>query len=449
MTEQNIFAIGIGDQFGIDAERLYILYAPLNGSISLASPSDIKALERLVAEGTGDERTTNALAAFQAKGKVPVHHMPKSCDELYQVDLLLNYTCNFKCVYCYSAAGRSNKQIEFEKVKVLIDYLFRPGIRQVNPYIINFSGGGEPLTSFPLIKQTVGYIKEKAEGTGYRYSLGLVTNGSLITPEIVDFFKSNNVEMAVSFEILKELQDSERGSYDRVAENLDMMVKKGYSFGIRTTFTPESVGRMEEMIEELHLRFPEIKSVVFDTVLAPSLFTTADDLDNYYNEFLDGFKKAKALALSYGINLQSIAAETLSIIRDRTCQGKLVLTPTGKISTCARVSSPKEEEYSHYIVGESSEVGYKADDSKLQAMLNECNIYSQSKCLDCYARWNCGGGCRLFNQSFSDDFQDARCRFMRKGLKLQLLEILSANYLKATSKDLSLMINEKISNGDL
>lgn len=449
LAKENIFAIPVGREYGVDDERVYLLYAPLNGNISLASPADVEALERTAAGVDGGENLARVLASFQAKGKVPVHYMPKSCDELYQVDILLNYTCNFKCVYCYSAAGRSNRQIEFDKVKSLIDYLFRPGLKQVNPYIINFSGGGEPLTSFPLIRQTVEYIRRKAAGTGYRYSIGLVTNGSLLTPEIVKFFKANDVEMAVSFEILRELQEAERGMYDRVAANLDMMGAEGYLFGIRTTFTPQSVGRMEEMIEELHSRFPHIKSVVFDTVLAPALFATAADLDAYYNTFLTGFKRAKALAAGYGIRLGSIAAETLSIVRDRTCQGKLVLTPTGKISTCARVSSPKESEFTHYIVGEATESGYSADDAKLAAILGECNIYSQPECRECYARWNCGGGCRLFNQSFAEDFRLARCNFMRKGLRLQLLEILAANYAKATGKSLNDMVLEKLSHGEL
>ena len=52
--------------------------------------------------------------------------------------------------------------------------------------------------------------------------------------------------MAVSFEILKYFQNLERGSYDKVAANIDMMLDMGYSFGIRTTFTLDSVCQMSK-----------------------------------------------------------------------------------------------------------------------------------------------------------------------------------------------------------
>lgn len=160
------------------------------------------------------------------------------------------------------------------------------------PYIINFSGGGEPLLSFDLIKRTVNYIEQVNQDKNYIYNIGLVTNGSLITPEIIDFFQEHKIDMAVSFEILERLQNKERGSYDKVSANIDMMLNRGYPFGIRTTFTPESVTCMCEMIDELATRFPKLKRVVYDTVLAPSLFDSPEDLRKYYDTFLDEYWKA-------------------------------------------------------------------------------------------------------------------------------------------------------------
>ncbi len=447
--DKDVYAIPAGDMWGIDADRLYILYSPLNGRISLASQDTVTALQACASGEKQDKEMHDTISAFQAKGSVPVHYLPDTPHDLYQIDILANYTCNFKCIYCYSAAGRSKKQIEFEKIKAVIDYLFCSGKEQKNPYIINFSGGGEPLLSFELIKQTVNYIELVNKDKKYIYNIGLVTNGSLITPEIIDFFQEHRVDMAVSFEILERLQNKERGSYDKVSSNIDMMLERGFPFGIRTTFTPESVSCMCEMIDELAARFSKLKKIVYDTVLAPSLFDSPEDLRKYYETFLDEYWKAKQRGAELGITVESIAVEMLSMVRDRTCEGKIVLTPMGTISSCARVSSPLEDKYEEYIYGEVKDGVLDFDQQRFANIISQNNIYTQPMCEHCFARWNCGGGCRLFHNSFNQDYEAVRCDFVRKALKRQLLKVLSDNYRKSSGIDLKEFIFDKLSKNEI
>lgn len=444
LLKQNIFAIPTGDIWELPEHSVYVIYAPLGGHLSLATEETVKELVECAEGKVVKESVRKALTAFQATGRVPVHYLPKSPDELYQVDILCNYTCNFKCIYCYSAAGRSQGEVKFEDVKAVADYLFKSGHKQENPYIINFSGGGEPLLSFPLIQKTVEYIHKIADNTEYKYNIGLVTNGSLITPEIIDYFTKWKVDMAVSFEILPDLQNKERGSYEKVAANIDMMLDRKFPFGIRTTFTPESVGRMCEMIEEVHNRFPKLHKVVFDVVLAPSLFENSKQLEDYYDTFLTEYYKAKTIACSYGITLESVAVETLSMVRDRTCEGKIVLTPSGTISSCARVSSPRETQYHNYIYGEVKNGGLAFNNFQFNDILKSHNIYTQPECADCFAKWNCGGGCRLFHDSFSEPFKKVRCEFVKKALRLELLDVLANRFKKQTGHTLESHIRKNV-----
>lgn len=444
LLKQNIFAIPAGDIWELPKHSVYVIYAPLGGHLSLATEETVKELVECAEGEVVKESVRKALTAFQATGRVPVHYLPKSPDELYQVDILCNYTCNFKCIYCYSAAGRSQGEVKFEDVKAVADYLFKSGRKQETPYIINFSGGGEPLLSFPLIQKTVEYIHKIADNTEYKYNIGLVTNGSLITPEIIDYFTKWKVDMAVSFEILPDLQNKERGSYEKVAANIDMMLDRKFPFGIRTTFTPESVGRMCEMIEEVHNRFPNLHKVVFDVVLAPSLFENSKQLEYYYDTFLTEYYKAKTIACSYGITLESVAVETLSMVRDRTCEGKIVLTPSGTISSCARVSSPRETQYHNYIYGEVKNGGLAFNNSQFNDILKSHNIYTQPECADCFAKWNCGGGCRLFHDSFSEPFKKVRCEFVKKALRLELLDVLADRFKKQTGHTLESHIRKNV-----
>ena len=432
LIDKNIFTIPVGEYFGKLSSDVFIIYAPLNGNMTLATKQMVEDLEKSLFEVKLDDEQRRLVEKLTASGSFPVYRLPKSPHEMFQIDILSNYTCNFKCVYCYSAAGRSSQQAKFDDVKAVVDYLFKSGKKQTNPYIINFSGGGEPLLSFPLIQQVISYIHEVTYGTDYHYSFGIVTNGSLLTEDIALYLKENVVDVAVSFEILEELQNKERGSFDKVSKNISMLNRLEVPFGIRTTFTPESVNRMSEMIEELHNRYPYLRKVVYDTVLAPSLFPTPQDLKMYYDNFINGFYKAKDLGAKYDILVQSIAVEMLQMVRDRTCQGKIVLTPSGSISCCARVSSPKETLYNEYIYGKVKGGQLNLDEKRFSSIMAECNIYSQEICHDCFAKWNCGGGCRLFNQSFSEPYQQVRCEFVRKALKRQALTTLSKRYSNAT-----------------
>lgn len=447
LIKNNIHAIPAGDFWGIEPERIYIIYAPLNGQISLATHQSVEELEKSASSDTGEN--SQLLNTLKATGKVSVDCFPNSPHDLYQIDLLINYTCNFKCTYCYSAAGRSSKEVDFSDIKAVVDYLFCSDRKQTAPYIINFSGGGEPLISFPLIKETVEYIESVSLGRDYKYELGLVTNGSLITPEIVEYLKLKDINMAVSFEILQEFQDMERGSYNKVAANIDMMLDMGFLFGIRTTFTPESVSYMTQMVEELYRRFPRIKKVVFDTVLSPDIFKTPEMLSAYNNNFIREYFTAKQRGEELGINVESIAVETLTIMRDRTCEGKIVLTPNGAISSCARISSPKEALYDEYVYGKIENGKVVFDESKFNQILSENNIYSQEFCHDCFAKWNCGGGCRLFHQSFSSDFLESKCDFTKQGLRQQIFNVLCANHYRSQKNDLHKYISEKIVAGGI
>lgn len=442
LNKKNIFAIPIGDFFDVAKEDLFILYAPLSGQSILVTNEELLKLENSVSSRMFDEECCNLINRMAQKADLPSLMMHEHPNELYQLDILLNYTCNFKCIYCYSAQGRSQKEIDWSNVQSILDYLFDPKREHKRPYAIHFSGGGEPLMSFSLLKKAVEYIE--CHSGKHKYSLGIVSNGSLLTPEIAQYLKEHDIEVAISFEILKELQNKERGQYDKVAANIDMLHNMGVKFGLRTTFTPESVTRMKDMIVELNNRFPYIKTIVFDTVLSTDLFNSPQELARYYKDYITHFYTAKEYAKTLGINIQSIAVETLQILRDRTCEGKIVLTPMGTISACSRISSPLEEFYESNIYGSVENGVVSIDNDKFKSIMAEHNIHTQKMCESCYAKWNCGGGCRLFYQSFPKEYIGSKCEFTKEGLRVELFHMLCERFYASTQQDLKSFIKQKI-----
>lgn len=451
LTQKHIFCIPVGGHWNIEPERIFAIYAPFSGLQMLAGKRQVEALEKASATSkASDDTIHNTLVALSKDKHLPIDRVQYNTGELYQIDILANNTCNFNCVYCYSAAGRSNAKLSFKQIKPLIDFLFDGSHTPKSPYMIHFSGGGEPLLSLNIIRNTIDYIKlAHAKGNKHPYHLGIVTNGSLLDNETAAYLHDENVEVIVSFEILEELQNKERGSYSQVAVNLDSLIQNGIPFGIRTTFTHESTPYMSDMIETLHQRFPSIHYATFDTVLSADLFRTPQELEAYYNDFLNSYYKARELGRKYGIGVVCLAAEPLSLLRDRTCTGKIVLTPEGKLSACSRVSSPKEKHYDEYEYGYIQNDQLHIDQNRFSTIMNECNIYSQSMCHECYAKWNCGGGCRLFHHSFDEQYEKVRCDFVRKALRRQLIDTLEKSFNKSTGKSLNEFIAQKIQHDEL
>ena len=427
---RQIFFVEAGNEFGCKNDAVWLAFAPLNGSAFLVTKEEMISLQHECnASSIPDENKSIGARALLHAPTRPIMRIPKSWEDVYDIDILLNFKCNFHCVYCYSAAGRSDTELKWETVKTYLDYLFSDQHPREKTYRIHFSGGGEPTLSFGLIRKITEHIEYKANLSKHRFQLGMVTNGSLLTYEIMDYVAKHKIELVVSFEILKRFQNAERGHYDDVAANIDQLLARHAKFSVRATLTRDSACFMPEMVEEIHNRFPLLTSITFDTVLSPDLFPLPEALDDYYNIFFDNFLKAWQLGQKYGINIGSPIALLLTFQRERTCFGKIVFTPEGRFSVCSRVSSPKEKLFDSFIYGEiDSNGGIKIDTDKFNQFLQESTIESNPACHDCFARWNCGGGCHLFYQSFSKEFHPVFCKFQKRGLKHLILKTIADQF---------------------
>lgn len=432
-----IFFIPVGEWFNKDSKCVYLIYAPLKGMFVLGTKPMTEELKLAFDGKSENEDAIKTANSFICSADIQFDKMRHDTKQLYEIEILANNICNFSCVYCYSAKGRSTQRLSLESIKTLVDFLFSDKHYSKRPYAIHFSGGGEPLLSFDIIQQVIPYIKQAyTTGNHHPFTLGLVTNGSLLTLPIAQYLHDNGVEIIISFEILKDLQNKERGSYDKVAGNIRVMQENNIPFGVRTTFTPDSVHRMGEMIEEVHQTIPRIKNLTFDVVLAPDLFHNPRELEEYYDAFLEEYYKTKQQAQKYGISIYCVAAEPLYNLRDRACFGKLVLTPWNSITACARVSSPQERVYDKYVFGKIEDSNLVIDNDKFSEIVSDKNVYTNPVCWNCFAKWNCGGGCRLMHDSFESDFVESYCKFQRKALVRQIIENINRRFITSKGKSI-------------
>lgn len=149
---------------------------------------------------------------------------------LDQLILELSNGCNLSCSYC-PVSGKYTT-IQYKKSDMSSDICFNAleffhtnSLNTEAPYISFY--GGEPLTRFDLIKDSVNFIRQKSDGDKYCFSL--TTNGTLLNREIVDFLKNNNFHVNISLDGPEHVHDRYRvtrdgkGSFITIKESLELI----------------------------------------------------------------------------------------------------------------------------------------------------------------------------------------------------------------------------------
>lgn len=114
----------------------------------------------------------------------------KDIDRIY---LTLGMNCNFNCKYCYQSEDKNkNLYTDTKEVSSNIIKYIKNVSKEAEKTLTLMFWGGEPLMYFNLIKDIV----EKLKDIKINYSI--VTNGSLLTKEKVDFLNTNNISVGIS-----------------------------------------------------------------------------------------------------------------------------------------------------------------------------------------------------------------------------------------------------------
>ena len=428
LSDKNIYSLPLHDELGRDDLRL--IYAPIAGNMMLVSESEAKEIEQAITNpGQLSAEMADIVESFTVGTPASERDSKvNNVDEFLLMYVLPNYICNFSCSYCFSAKGRSNQALKVEHLKAALDYFIDSKRIATDRLAISYLGGGEPTLSWDVLKFGLEYGCELAELQGIKLMTTLVTNASRLTEEMVEIFSKHHVQVRVSFEILEEIQNRQRGQYNAVCRGLDLLAKCSVSPMVRSMITPDNVELMPTMIEDVHNRFPHVK-VLFDPITSKEIFSDVEFTRAFYDKYYSKFLEAHSLAISYGIDLGCTPLRNLNMVVERFCTGEFCLTPEGTITLCHQISSPKEANYSDYIYARvNSENRLVIDNDKFKSLTTKNTIYTNPKCKDCYVKWNCGGGCMMQNNQYTEKVLDVICDFTRRFSKALLIERLKLQF---------------------
>ena len=442
LRKKNIFAIPAGDFFDSDLNACFLVYSPLANQFFLALPDEVVKLDNLERTEQPND-TLKALSRYvPLKDRNPYGEGYDSTATFY---LILNEKCNFSCKYCYSAEGRSKDELSLEKIFTALDYFLSNDRKAPKNRTVMFIGGGEPLLSWPLVEQTTLYAEKVAAENGIELKKELSTNGSILTPQILDFYKKHQFGIQFSFDVIPEVQNEQREAFDRVSSNLRQLCENDVPCRIRSTITELNVSRIDEMVALCHQAYPKVTSITCEPVVDPGYFTAPEIVQSFFGKFFNAFIKAQQLANKYAIVLFSTSSGAIRKLRERFCFNMYCITPYGTYTTCPNVSSPNETGYESAVFGEVKDNRVLFNDEAYRALSTKM-IHTSAKCLDCWAKWNCGGGCPNQRLVYSSEIFDEICVFMRKMLLYQLMSELSEKYRKSTGTELYAKISTVLKN---
>ncbi|MEY4495220.1 MAG: His-Xaa-Ser system radical maturase HxsB [Pseudomonadota bacterium] len=167
---------------------------------------------------------------------------------------VVSLRCEHSCPYC-QVSRQSDDKIKYDMTEEIADKAIDLALRSPARAIKIEFQGGEPLLNFSIIK----YIVEQTNlrKGNKNVSFVIATNLALINEEILDYCKSNAIQISTSLDGPKDLHNGNRprpgkNSYEKAVSGIKMVrAHLGLdAVSALMTTTAASLDRVEEIIDE-------------------------------------------------------------------------------------------------------------------------------------------------------------------------------------------------------
>lgn len=333
------------------------------------------------------------------------NHQPR------RIQMLMAQGCNLGCRYCYAWRNGSNQKhtlMPFRVARQAVDYLaWRSGPR---PDLQVTFFGGEPLLNWPVIKQLVGYCRELETMGRKRFLFELITNGTLLDKEVVDFLVQEKFLLFVSIDGWKEMHNYNRPSmqkddlYDLIVANAQYANQQYRKHNLPA---PKVRANLTQKYHDATAVGNYLESLGFTTIgvgaieplphgnPSPSAITEdqADEMsaetDQVMADCLDKLQRKERLGPYLGTQFnKAIQAPQPRKTVGITCgigRNTVVVDNKGNMFPCHRY-----EGMDAYMIGN---VFTGLDRQLTMNYYRKVNGHATESCNDCWIRDFCGGGC--------------------------------------------------------
>lgn len=185
----------------------------------------------------------------------------------------LGMACNYNCKYCLQAAFRSSldKVPGPQTIDGFFEKFHASGIKLAPNACIEL-WGGEPLVYWKTLRVLIPRLREEF---GEAVELSMITNGSLLTKDMVDFFNLHRVQISISHDGPGfSLRDDEDPLFDPEVKEvwlylLETSTKLGIPMSFVCVLSPKN-SNLEEIRAFFDMHFSKDVVVCFEGVVSYS-----------------------------------------------------------------------------------------------------------------------------------------------------------------------------------
>lgn len=158
--------------------------------------------------------------------------------------------CNAGCVYCQANNGITCPSLYMSKE--IAEKAVDIALQSPSQYLSFEFQGGEPLLNFDIIKHIVAYAEERK--SSHCISYNVVTNLTLLTDEMLDFFQEYHFGISTSIDGPKHLHNQNRpfktgdGTYEKAVNSIRKIRAQGLHVGAIQTTTRYSLPYPREIV---------------------------------------------------------------------------------------------------------------------------------------------------------------------------------------------------------
>ena len=327
----------------------------------------------------------------------------------------LTERCNLQCTYCY--LSKTHNEMLLSTGHAVIDSVFRSAQRQGYKHIKLKYAGGEPLLCFPKLVAIHNYAKAKATKEGVTLEGIILSNGTLLTPEIAKTIHQLGLQLMISLDGLGQFHDRQRprvgGGKSSIAvlDAIDLAYAVGLTPNISITVSGQNVSGLPEMIKWVLKRdLPFSLNFYRENECSRSHTELALEEE----QIILGLRAAFEIIETYMPRRSLLAAlvdrANLAIPHQQPCAvgaTYLVFDSRGHVAKC-----PMQIKH---IVASSDSADPLALVQADQNGIQNLTVDSKEGCRECRWRYWCSGGCPLVTRQHSGryDVQSPNCRIYK------------------------------------
>ena len=195
------------------------------------------------------------------------------------VTVLTTLQCNFACDYCFQGDhGDYNERAERMSMETAIrvgDWIERELDRTRPERLVLTFFGGEPLLNLPAMYYLAERLWNATTTRGVRQAVNIITNGLLLTPEVVDRMAPLGLNgIKVTLDGDRDVHNRMRplrggqGTFDRIVENIRRVADKA-RIAVGGNFDESSVDSFPALLDYLKAQdfAPKLSKVFFKPIV--------------------------------------------------------------------------------------------------------------------------------------------------------------------------------------